>query len=94
MCEPDVRSNIPGVFPMKQMSLRIIAAVVLAAGALAVADRSFAFAQNAAAPEQPRSDQHPRKTAATDRDPSTVQIKPTDREKAVDRRINNICRGC
>jgi hypothetical protein len=79
---------------MQQMYLRVIAAGVLSAGALGVVDGSFAFAQNAGAPEQPRSDQHPRKTAATDRDPSTVQIKPTDREKAVDRRINNICRGC
>jgi hypothetical protein len=79
---------------MKPMFVRATAAVVLAAGALAVADGSFAFAQNAGAPEQPRSDQHPRKTAATDRDPSAAQIKPTDREKSVDRRINNICRGC
>jgi hypothetical protein len=59
------------------MSLRGIAAAVLAAGALAVGGGSFAFSQNAGAPEQPRSDQHPRKTAATERDPSTVQIKPT-----------------
>jgi preprotein translocase subunit SecE len=38
---------------MKHMSLRVIAVVILAAGALAVVDGSFAFAQNAGAPEQP-----------------------------------------
>jgi hypothetical protein len=79
---------------MKPDFLRYTAAAVLAVGALAVAGGSFASAQNAGVPVQPKSDQHPRKTAATNRDPSTAQIKPTDREKAVDRRINNICRGC
>jgi hypothetical protein len=78
---------------MKPNFLRYAAVAVLAVGALAVTG-PFAFAQNAGVPAQPRFDQRPRKTAATDRDPSTAQIKPTDREKAVDRRISNICRGC
>jgi hypothetical protein len=79
---------------MKPNFLQYTAAAVLAVGALGVAGGSFAFAQNAGVPGQPKSDQHPRKTAATNRDPSTAQIKPTGREKAVDHRISNICRGC
>jgi hypothetical protein len=71
------------LIPMQQMSLRVIAAAVLAAGALAVVDGSFAFAQNAGAPEQPRSDQHPRKTAATDRDPPFRSNQPTEKRPSI-----------
>jgi hypothetical protein len=90
---------------MKPMSLTVIAAAIIAAGALmTAASGTLAFAQKADVPEiaQPQSDRYlPSSTGssganATDHvlEPSAEQIRPSDREKAVDRRINNICRGC
>jgi hypothetical protein len=84
---------------MRPMSLVSTVAAVLVAGALTVASGSFVFAQkgNGSGTAQPGSDRYvplppheqPRAADAPDRG-----IKPTAKEKAVDRKINNICRGC
>jgi hypothetical protein len=77
---------------------------IVVAGALTAASGSFALAQKADVPAQAQSDRYlplpsnpqPRKANRTDNrvGPYAKEIMPTDREKAVDRRINNICRGC
>lgn len=87
---------------MKPMFLRITAVVM--AGALAVASGSFAFAQKADVPAKAQAHRYlplspnpqPREANGTDNrvGPYAKEIRPTDREMAVDRRINNICRGC
>jgi hypothetical protein len=84
---------------MKPMSLRAAAVAVLVVGASMVASDSVVFAQKGDVSEkaQPRSDryvplpphQQPREADAPDNG-----IKPSAKEKAVDRKINNICRGC
>jgi hypothetical protein len=81
---------------MKSMSLT---AALLLAGALTVTSGCLAFAQKADVPEtaQPRQDryiplpphQQPREANAPDEG-----IAPSAKEKALDDRINNICKGC
>jgi hypothetical protein len=81
---------------MKSMSLT---AALLLAGTLTVTSGCLAFAQKADVPEtaQPRQDryiplpphQQPREANAPDEG-----IAPSAKEKALDDRINNICKGC
>jgi hypothetical protein len=87
---------------MASLSLRFTA--ILIAGALTAVSGSFAFAQKADASAQAQSDRYPplppdqqhRETKGTDNrvGPYAKEVRPTDREKSLDRKINNICRGC
>ena len=84
---------------MKLMSLTATSAVIFLAGALTATSGCVAFAQKADVPEtaQPRQDrsiplpphQQPRAADAPD-----DRIEPSAEEKALDSKINNICRGC
>jgi hypothetical protein len=81
---------------MKLLSLKATSTAILLAGALTTASGYFAVAQNTQ-PAQPRSDryaplpphQQPRAANAPD-----SGIAPSAKEKALDAKINNICRGC
>jgi hypothetical protein len=84
---------------MKLMSLTATSAAILLSGALTAISGCVALAQKADVPEtaQPRQDryiplpphQQPREANAPDEG-----IAPSAKEKALDDRINNICRGC
>jgi hypothetical protein len=88
--------------PMESISLMdcAAAAAVLVAGVLTVGSGSLVVAQDAGVPKtaQPRSGDpyvplpphaQPREAYAPDNG-----VKPSAKEKEVDRKINNICRGC
>jgi hypothetical protein len=88
---------------MPSLSLGLTAFAV-AAVLLAAASGSFAFAQKADVPAQAQSDRSPplppdrhhgQANGTNNRlGPYANEIRPSDREKAIDRKINNICRGC
>ena len=87
---------------MPSLSLGLTAFAV--AAVLTAASGSFALGQKADVPAQALSDRYPPLPPArhdgeanrTDNrvGPYAKEIAPSNREKAVDRRIDNICRGC
>ena len=81
------------------MKLMSTSAVIFLAGALTATSGFVAFAQKADVPEtaQPRQDRY--KPLPPHRQPRAANapddgIAPSAEEKALDSKINNICRGC